>query len=247
MAAAASLLAAAGLTAVAFQAPIEPPLAPPLPPAVRTTEAPPPGPPSQARQALYEARALAAGERPDWRAVLALLARVDDPALLADVEALRADCERELADEERYQAAVDIVAVRGVDDYPRALELLLAIDRRSRLGPDAWAYVEWIGADLEVRTAQRAWDAGEAKVAFGHLAKALEAAALGPEARNSVRVLRTRWGRVYTAFERARGHLEAGDDAEARAELERVLALEENPDNALRRQALELLEGLDRR
>ncbi|MBX3467582.1 MAG: hypothetical protein KF878_11890 [Planctomycetes bacterium] len=196
--------------------------------------------------ALEDARARTAGPAPDWSAILALLAQVvpDDPALAGELEALRAACVRERQDEERYQAAVDIISVRAVDDYPRALELLAEVDPRSRLAADARAYVSWIAADLEVRAAQRDYDAGDARAAFQRLQHALQRDVLGPEARQSVRSLRTRWGLVYTAHGRALEALREGRDDDARAELERVLELEPSPDNAYHRQARERLAQL---
>lgn len=253
VAAAAGLLGAVGLVLVAGRAVSVTPGAPipdTPPPPVATTEPPPPPPrPSAARLALDDARARAAGPAPDWSAILALLAEVpdDDPALARELEALRAACARERQDEERYQAAVDVVAVRAVDDYPRALELLGQIDPRSRLAADARAYVSWIEADLEVRAAHRDYDAGDAPAALERLDRALGPDVLGPESRGSVRSLRARWQGVHAAFERGRELLEQGREGDAIAELERVVRLEPNGVNAYHRRARELLRRLGAR
>lgn len=199
------------------------------------------------KMVLDEATALMRVPSPDWQGVASFIdqgnAYADTPEQRVELRRLKEVCETNLRDEDFYQRGVDIVAVRDVENYPTATRLFERIDRRSRIYPDAQAYIQWIDADLKVRQAQRAYETGDAKRAFQLLGEALQHEVLGPEARQSVRTRRTKWGQVFTAYQRG---IEAENPREAQEELLRVIQLEPSQANVYHKRALDQLRHLQR-
>lgn len=126
---------------------------------------------------------------------------------------------------------------RDVARYGRAVELLDRIDLEMVIYPDARAYVEWIGADLQVRRASTAYRTGRGVSARELLDQAWEVTALGPEARATIRARRRAWSAVMTAYGKARAHQKAGRADAARRGFEQVLELEQDPANVYRKRA----------
>lgn len=202
---------------------------------------------TKVRTALYQmvithARELMQAASPDWQGVIRFLAQAQGYAESSDqqqeLKSLASECATNQRDEEYYQTAVDIVSIRDVENYPRAVRLLEKVDRRSRIYPDAQAYIQWIDADLKVRQAQTYYHLGDEKKAFKLLNEAMQKEVLGPEARNSVRTRRTTWGRVVTAYQRGSELLDDGRTREAQEEFERVIQLEPNRENRYHKNSL---------
>lgn len=205
------------------------------------------------RSALYQmvvthARELMSAASPDWQGVVRFLAQAQGYAETSEqqreLQSIKSECETNQRDEDYYQTAVDIVGIRDVDSYPKAVRLLERVDRRSRIYPDAQAYIQWIDADLKVRQAQVAYQLGDEKRAFKLLNEALLKEVLGPEARASVRSRRQTWGRVVTAFQRGSEMLDDGRTREAQEEFERVIQLEPNRENRYHKNSIGHLKHL---
>lgn len=145
-------------------------------------------------------------------------------------------------DARRVAVAAKIVAARDLPRYSRATRLLEGVSPDSSVYADAQAYLGWIEADLTVREAERAYADGDSERAFRFLSEALRCEALGPEARASVRERRARWGEVVRRFELGMRAYREGRTEEARAELERVLELEPDPQNRFRQLARDQLQ-----
>jgi pSer/pThr/pTyr-binding forkhead associated (FHA) protein/outer membrane protein assembly factor BamD (BamD/ComL family) len=172
---------------------------------------------------------------PDWEGIKSYLgqaeAYADTPQQRAQLRTLKEDCDTNERDEELYQRGVDIVNARDLDNYPTAQRCFGSVDRRSRIYPDAQAYLGWIEADVQVRQAQQAYEQGDERRAFKLLNDALQHAVLGQQARDSVRTRRATWGRVTAAYNRGRELLNAGRTAEAKEEFQRVIQFEPNGRN----------------
>lgn len=197
------------------------------------------------RLVLEEVKALMRAPSPDWMGVVSFVAQAqaytDSPEQRNELRRLKEECETNQRDEELYQRAVDIVSVRDVENYPTAVRLLSQIDRRSRIHPDAQAYIQWIDADLKVRQAQRHYELGDDARAFKLLTEALVHEVLGPEARASVRKRRQDWDRVVTAFKRGMDLFNGNKTREAQDEFQRVIQLEPSRANTYHRRALDQL------
>lgn len=155
----------------------------------------------------------------------------------ADLRRVEEECTINRRDEEAYTRAVDIVNARDLANYPTAIRLLNQVDKRSRIYPDAQAYLQWIEADLKVRDAKKAYDAGEDEKAFRLLREALQYEVLGPEAKLSVQQRQQNWRLVVGGFKRGMVAYRQGKSAEAKAQLDKVLQLETNRDNWWHKQA----------
>jgi tetratricopeptide (TPR) repeat protein len=199
---------------------------------------------------LAEVKARMGSSAPEWSSVIEFIAHIEDLTDRAEqrveLQRMRAECQTNMRDEQLYQRAVDIVGVRDVDRYPEALRLLGQIDQRSRIHPDAQAYVQWIDADLKVRQAQRAYQQGDERRAFALLTAALQHEVLGPEARNSVRQRRQNWSRVVTAYTRGMQLFNSGQRAQAQEEFERVIQFEPDRNNRYNRNALQQIQHIAR-
>ncbi len=197
------------------------------------------------RLVLEEVKGLMRAPSPDWMGVVTFIgqanAYTDTPEQRMELRTLKELCETNQRDEELYQRAVDIVSVRDVENYPTAVRLLEQIDRRSRIYPDAQAYIQWIDADLKVRQAQRHYELGDHDRAFKLLNDALQYEVLGPEARASVRTRRQNWGRVVTAFQRGMDLFNGNRTKEAQDEFQRVIQLEPSRANTYHRRSLDQL------
>lgn len=197
------------------------------------------------RLVIEEVKALMRAPSPDWRGIVTFLgqanAYADTPEQRMELRMLKEQCETNRRDEELYQRAVDIVTIRDVENYPAAVRLLEQVDRRSRIYPDAQAYIQWIDADLKVRQAQRHYEMGDHERAFKLLNEALQYEVLGPEARASVRTRRQNWGRVVTAFQRGMDLFNDNRTKEAQEEFQRVIQLEPSRANTYHRRSLDQL------
>ena len=172
---------------------------------------------------------------PDWNRGLKLLKRAsefaDSPDDRSTIRTNADKFERNRRDEVAYMRGVAIVRERAVERYPQAREFFEQVHPRSRVYPDARAYLEWIEADIAVRRAKEAYDLGQSRLAFQLLSEALNHDVLGEDAIDSVKRRHTSWRRVVRGFERAREHKAADELAAARKEFELVLRNEKNPDN----------------
>lgn len=197
------------------------------------------------RLVLAEVNTLMSAPSPDWMGIVSFLSQAnaytETSEQRMELRRLKEQCETNQRDEELYQRAVDIVSVRDVENYPTAVRLLEQIDRRSRIYPDAHAYVQWIDADLKVRQAQRHYELGDDARAFKLLNDALQYDVLGPEARASVRTRRQNWGRVVTAFKRGMELFNGNRTREAQEEFQRVIQLEPSRANTYHRRSLDQL------
>jgi pSer/pThr/pTyr-binding forkhead associated (FHA) protein len=197
---------------------------------------------------LSEVRSLMQAQSPDWQGIVTFIGQGDAYAETNqqknELRRLKEECETNQRDEDLYQRAVDVVSVRDVDNYPTATRLLERIDRRSRIYPDAQAYIHWIDADLKVRQAQRAYEQGDERRAFQLLTEAQNHDVLGPEARASVSQRRLTWSRVVTAYNRGMELFNAGKTREAQEEFERVIQLEPSRQNRYHSRAMAQLSHL---
>jgi pSer/pThr/pTyr-binding forkhead associated (FHA) protein len=184
---------------------------------------------------LAEVQRLMRVTSPQWDDVLGLIRRgeefADTVEKRKELRALKDECRTNRRDEQNYMRAVDIVQVRDVANYPKALRLLDGISPRSRIYPDARAYMDWIDADLKVREAKRAYDQGDEQRAFLLLNEALRHEVLGPEARASVRTRRQKWAKVARHFAVGMQLSRSGQLTECKREFEAVLQSEPNREN----------------
>lgn len=165
----------------------------------------------------------------------------------ADLRRVEEECDINRRDEERYRLAVDIVNNRDLANYRTAIDLLEKVDPRSRIYPDARAYLDWIHADLKVREAKKAYDLGEAERAFALLSEAMQSEVLGPEARMSVQTRRQAWLQVVNSWRRGIGLCRDGKMTEAKTHLSKVLELESNRENWFHYQARSQLQHIAER
>ncbi|HBP18656.1 MAG TPA: hypothetical protein DEA08_12830 [Planctomycetes bacterium] len=180
-------------------------------------------------------------QTPDWNRGLKMLKRAaefaDSPDDRSKIRTQADKFERNRRDEVAYMRGVAIVRERAVERYPQAREFFEGVHPRSRVYPDARAYLEWIEADIAVRRAKEAYDLGQSRLAFQLLSEALNHDVLGEDAIDSVKRRHTAWRRVVRGFERAREHKAANELAAARKEFELVLRNEKNPDNHFYKEA----------
>lgn len=165
----------------------------------------------------------------------------------AELRRIEEECDINRRDEERYRLAVDIVNNRDLPNYRTAIDLLQKVDPRSRIHPDARAYLDWIDADLKVREAKKAYDQGEDPRAFALLREAMQYEVLGPEARLSVQTRRQSWLQVVNSWRRGMALCRDGKITEAKAQLEKVIQLETNRENWYHRQARSQLQHIAER
>ena len=178
---------------------------------------------------------------PDWDEAKELSKQAVEFAWTSDQRAelrrIEEECDINRRDEEFYRLAVDIVNNRDLPNYQTAIRYLKQVDPRSRIYPDAKAYLDWIDADLKVREAKKAYDQGEEKRAFDLLREAMAYEVLGPEARLSVQTRQQSWKQVINSYKRGMLSYKQGKNTEAKSELEKVIKLETNRENWYHKQA----------
>jgi hypothetical protein len=194
-------------------------------------------------------RKAAAAKRPDWNRLLHEIERgerfaVDtkDRALL---RRLGEACRTNLEDEDRFVAAGKLIKQQNATRYDRARKLLEAVNPRSKIYPDALAYLDWLEADTKVREATQAYSQAFGKRAFQLLSEAYACRSLGADAKQSISVRRTHWSRVVKSYERGMTRSHDGDKLEALSELKRVLELEQDPHNRYRARAKSEIETIE--
>jgi pSer/pThr/pTyr-binding forkhead associated (FHA) protein len=171
----------------------------------------------------------------DWPGAVGIIGQGEPfavtPEQRAELRSLKDECETNQRDEQIYMQAVDVATRRDDDKYPEAQQQLAQINRRSRIYPDAQAYIAWMEADLQVRQAQRAYDQGEAERALKLLNEALKHDILGKVARESVTERRTKWRIVINTYNQGLRNKTEGRTAEAQEDFRHVLEREPNPNN----------------
>ncbi|RMG17730.1 MAG: FHA domain-containing protein [Planctomycetota bacterium] len=186
---------------------------------------------------------------PNWVGTLDFLERVRPFAeTLEEKQALRRlaeRCETNRRDEVLYVRAARLIDQRIVAKYSDARRMFEQIDRRSRVYPDAQAYIDWIEADLKVRKAQRAYDIGDAAEAFRLLEAARQYASLGPKAKESIEDRQVAWQRVVREYKGGMLAFRKGDHKLARRRFQRVLRLEPNRKNRFYVRSRDLLRHID--
>jgi tetratricopeptide (TPR) repeat protein len=186
--------------------------------------------------------------RPDWRHLQGRIEAgqrfaVDgkDRALL---RRLGEACRTNLEDEGRFVDAGKLIKQQNAARFGEAKKLLEAVDPRSKIYPDALAYLEWLEADAKVRDAVSAYRRAFGKRAFELLAEAYSSSSLGAAAKESISIRRSHWVRVVRSYERGMASSHRGDKLKAMGELKRVVELEQDPTNLYRVRAKDELEDI---
>jgi pSer/pThr/pTyr-binding forkhead associated (FHA) protein len=181
------------------------------------------------------AERLAQTDPPPWPDAIALLNEALQFAETGDEKApVRRridDYDANLKDEEAFATAVDIVQQRNLPKYPEAIAALGKVSKTSRVYLDAQTYLHWIEADMDVRNAKVAYDAGEWDKAKNLLLKALRVAELGPDAKASVTRRLDSWGKVLEAYNQAEDLYAKQDWKASKSAFAGVIKLEPNTKN----------------
>lgn len=171
----------------------------------------------------------------DWEGALGIIGQgapfATSAEQRAELRSLNEECQTNQRDEDIYMQAVEVATRRDVDRYRDAQERLAQINRRSRIHPDAQAYIQWMQADTQVRLAESAYLMGEAERALKLLNDALKHPVLGQKARESVTEKRTRWRVVINTYKQGVRNFEEGRTREAQEDFRHVIDREPNPDN----------------
>ncbi len=198
--------------------------------------------------AMGDVRERMRAAEPDWYDTVEVIDQVVAYTASAEqrseLRRLRDECETNARDETYYKQATDIVGQRVVTRYPEAQRLLDRIDQRSRIYPDARAYLQWIEADLQVRQAQKAYENGDDRRAFELLRLALQHDVLGREAIKSVSDRNQAWSRVVKAYQLGTQALKERRNQEALEEFQRVVQLEPNRANRFHELAVQQIQHL---